>query len=119
MGYRALGVRVRSDMHLVDYRVEAQRLIDRILVVEPVNLVALLERARLAAELRDIATLRRVLDGIGVRRATDLGESGDPDVRYILKWDVLPPNHDRKRSGPLPPPAMLRLYKLVRTAGGA
>ena len=28
MGHRALGVWVRPDMHLVDYRVEAQRLID-------------------------------------------------------------------------------------------
>ncbi len=46
----------------------------------------------------------------------DLGGSGDPDVRYVLKWDVLPPNYDRERRGPLPPPAMLRLYKLVRGA---
>ncbi len=57
-------------------------------------------------------------DGIGVRRAEDLGESGDPNVRYILKWDVLSANHDRKRSGPLPPPAMLRVYKIVRAAKG-
>ncbi len=53
-------------------------------------------------------------DGIGVRRADDLGESGDPNVRYVLPWDVLPPNHDRERSGPLPPDAMLRVCKLVR-----
>jgi hypothetical protein len=55
-------------------------------------------------------------DGIGVRRADDLGESGDPNVRYVLKWDVLPPNYDRKRSGPLPAAAMLRVYKLMRDA---
>ena len=52
--------------------------------------------------------------GIGVRRADDLGESGDPNVRDVLTWDVLPPNHDRERSGPLPPAAMLRVCKLVR-----
>jgi hypothetical protein len=55
-------------------------------------------------------------EGIGVRRAPDLGESGDQNVRYVLTWDVLPPNHDRKRSGPLPPASMLRVFKLVRRA---
>lgn len=55
-------------------------------------------------------------DGIGVRRADDLGKSGDPNLRYVLTWDVLPPNYDRRRSGPLPPPAMLRVCKLVRAA---
>ena len=53
-------------------------------------------------------------DGIGIRHTGDLGKSGDPNVRYILMWETLPPNYDRKRSGPLPPPAMLRLCKLVR-----
>ncbi len=47
--------------------VEAQQSIDRILAVQPSNLVALLERARLAAKLSDIETLRRTLDRIGVR----------------------------------------------------
>jgi hypothetical protein len=70
-----------------------------------------LPHSRLPAELTrpEIA-----FKGIGVRRADDLGQSGDPNVRYVLKWDVLPPNHDRKRSGPLPPPATLRVFKLVR-----
>jgi tetratricopeptide (TPR) repeat protein len=47
--------------------VEAQRLIDRILAVRPGNLVALLERARLAARQNDIETLGQTLDRIGVR----------------------------------------------------
>ena len=51
-----------------------------------------------------------------MRTAGDLGESGDPNVRYFLKWDVLPPNHDRplQTGDPRPPPAMLRVFKLVR-----
>ena len=55
-------------------------------------------------------------DGIGVRTASDLGESGDPNVRYILKWESLPPNHDQplQTGTPLPPPAMLRVFQLVR-----
>jgi len=46
---------------------EAQQLIDRMLAVQPGNLVALLERARLAAKRRDLETLRQTLDRIGAR----------------------------------------------------
>jgi FG-GAP-like repeat/Tetratricopeptide repeat len=46
---------------------EALRLVDRILAARPGNLVGLLERARLAAKLRDIERLRRTLDSIGQR----------------------------------------------------
>jgi hypothetical protein len=53
-------------------------------------------------------------EGIRVRRSLDLGESDDPNVRYVLAWDVLPANYDRKRSGSLPPAAMLRVFKLFR-----
>jgi hypothetical protein len=47
--------------------VEAQEQIASILAVDPGNLVALLERARLAAKLRDVETLRQTLERIGVR----------------------------------------------------
>jgi hypothetical protein len=53
-------------------------------------------------------------EGVGARQAGDLGKSNDPHVRYVLTWATLPANHDRPRNGPLPPPAMLRLCKLVR-----
>jgi hypothetical protein len=46
---------------------EAMQVIDRMLAVESGNLVALLERGRLAAELRDSETLRQTLDRIGAR----------------------------------------------------
>ncbi len=55
-------------------------------------------------------------DGMGVRHAGDLGESDDPNVRYILKWDALGPNHDRRPAGPLPPDATLSVFKLVQNA---
>ncbi len=54
-------------------------------------------------------------DQIGVQQAGDLGASGDPAVRYVLTWDTLPANHDRPRTGPMPPPATLRVIKLVRS----
>jgi hypothetical protein len=41
-------------------------------------------------------------DGVGVRHANDLGDSGSPNVRYVLTWETLPP------------PSMLRINKLVR-----
>lgn len=47
--------------------VDAAQLIERILAVQPENLVALLERARLAAKLQDLGALRQTLDRIGAR----------------------------------------------------
>lgn len=52
--------------------------------------------------------------GMGKKRASDRGDSGDPKVRYILQWETLPANRDRPRSGPLPGPSMLRLHKIVQ-----
>ncbi len=46
---------------------QSLRAIDRILAIQPGNLAALLEHARLAARLQDAETLRRTLDRIGAR----------------------------------------------------
>jgi hypothetical protein len=78
--------------------------------LEPMAAKFALPQSELPAEL---ARPEITFKGIGARRADDLGESGDPNVRYVLKWDVLPANYDRRRSGPLPPPATLRVVKLV------
>lgn len=48
-----------------------------------------------------------------IRRADDLGDSDQPQVRYLLQWETLPANHDKPRKGPLPAPSPLRLYKLT------
>ena len=41
-------------------------------------------------------------------------DSGKPSdgKRYMLRWETLPPNRDRKPEGELPGPSMLRLYVL-------
>ena len=39
------------------------------------------------------------------------GYSAD-GVRYVLKWETLPPNRDKPRPAPFPPPSMLHLFKL-------
>jgi hypothetical protein len=50
--------------------------------------------------------------GMGVRTAADLGDSDEPGVRYLLRWETLPSNRDRPHSGDPPPPCMLKVYKL-------
>jgi hypothetical protein len=50
--------------------------------------------------------------GLEIRRAGDLGDAGDPRVRYLLQWETLGPNQDRPREPPLPPPSRLRLIRL-------
>jgi tetratricopeptide (TPR) repeat protein len=63
--------------------VEAQQQIDRILAVQPGNLVALLERARLAAKVRAIETLRQTLDRIEIR-AEALSFALSDELREVL-----------------------------------
>lgn len=65
------------------------------------------------------ATLRKVkstFPEMQVKWAGDLGESGEKDVRYALRWETLGPNRDRPRTGALPPATELRLYKLKARA---
>lgn len=61
---------------------------------------------------RELNRLESDFSGIAIRRAVDLGSSGDASVRYVLQWETLGSNHDRPRTGPLPKPSKLRLYKL-------
>lgn len=49
---------------------------------------------------------------MGVRTASDLGKSDEPGVRFLLRWETLPANRDRPRTGKLPPPSKLKLFEL-------
>ena len=42
----------------------------------------------------------------------DSGDNNDPSARYVLRWETLPPHRDRPRTGPLPEPGDLVLYKI-------
>jgi hypothetical protein len=46
------------------------------------------------------------------RTCGDSGSSGRPGVRYMLRWETLGLNRDRKREGTPPPPSMLRLVRV-------
>jgi hypothetical protein len=52
--------------------------------------------------------------GMHVRQASEVvvGRKPELGVRYVLRWETLDANRDRPRTGPLPPPSMLRLIKL-------
>ncbi|MCP4643287.1 MAG: hypothetical protein GY851_22760, partial [bacterium] len=51
------------------------------------------------------------VSGMQVRWRSDSGTSGEPGVRYVLRWETLGPNRDHARDVE-PPASRLRLYKL-------
>ena len=51
--------------------------------------------------------------GLEVRLAKDSGSTGRLDLFYFLRWETLPDNRDQPRTGPLPPPSILRVYELI------
>lgn len=73
-------------------------------------------RGALPAEILELESAR---PGMGVRTAEDLGQSDEPGVRYLLRWETLPSNRDRPRPGDPLPPSMLKLYKLSTPASPA
>ena len=65
----------------------------------------------------ELAVPESSFPGMEVQWANDLGESPQPGIWYMLRWESLKPNRDRPRTGPLPPPSMLRVIK-VASGGG-
>lgn len=62
---------------------------------------------------QSIRAVESPVAGMQVRWAADLGSSGEPGVRYVLRWETLPANRDKPREGTPPPPSPMRLYKLI------
>jgi len=50
--------------------------------------------------------------GLLVQTRGDLGDSGEENTRYVLKWETLNRNRDKPRPEPWPEPSRLYLYKL-------
>ncbi len=50
--------------------------------------------------------------GIRARIAYDRGDDSDPDTRYVLRWETIGANRDRKPPEPHPEPSRLMLYRL-------
>jgi len=77
--------------------------------LKPVKVIPAVE-STMPAELKK---LESTFKGMAVRIGGDLGKSPEPSVRYVLRWETLSVNRDRRRRAPAPKPSMLRLYKLV------
>ena len=59
----------------------------------------------------ELSKLESNFPGLGVQRMSDIGDPGDPNVRYVLKWETLGRNRDRKRETTVEP-SKLKLYRL-------
>ena len=69
-------------------------------------------RARAAAERPGrIGKVESSVPGMSVRTCGDAGQSDEPGVQYLLRWETRPPNRDRPYEGDPPPPSMLRVYQ--------
>jgi hypothetical protein len=60
----------------------------------------------------ELAKVEGTFPGLAVKWADDSGASGQPNIRYALRWETLDANRDLPRQGQLPPPSMLRLYAI-------
>ncbi len=61
---------------------------------------------------RVLGKLESGFPGMHVKTQGDSGTSGEPGVRYYLRWEALGPNRDRPREKPWPEPSMLRVYRV-------
>jgi hypothetical protein len=61
----------------------------------------------------EIANVTSTFPEMLVQWAGDAGKSTDSGSRYVIRWETLGQNRDQPRTGPLPEPTMLRLYKLT------
>jgi hypothetical protein len=62
--------------------------------------------------LRPEGKVESSFPGMLVKWSGDLGKS-DAGTTYRLRWETLPPNRDRPRDPPWPPPSMLRVVSLT------
>jgi hypothetical protein len=60
----------------------------------------------------ELARIEGAFPDLQVNWADNSGASGEPDLRYALRWETLEANRDQPREGQLPPPSMLRLYAI-------
>ena len=61
---------------------------------------------------REIGKIISKFPGMKTKIAVSKGAVVDPNTRYLLRWETLGSNRDRKPKEPLPDPVMLKLYKL-------
>jgi len=81
---------------------------DKVLVLDAKTLKQVREEAYTYPFPEEINVVESSFPGMMVNTRFDAGKPAD-GKRYMLRWETLPPNRDRKREGALPEPSMLRL----------
>lgn len=67
---------------------------------------------------RELDRLESTFPGMEIRRAGDLGDAPEKGVRYLLQWETVGVNRDKRPPAVPPGPGMLKLHKLVATSAG-
>ncbi len=83
-------------------------------ILDPQTLKPIGQKPKPPSLPAEITKIQSDFPGMGVHQSADTGDSGDPNTRYILRWETLPTNRDQQPPGPIPPAVPLRLYKLQR-----
>jgi len=82
---------------------------DKVLVLDATTLKYVREDAYTYPFPEEINTVESTFPGMRVNTRFDSGKPAN-GKRYMLRWETLPANRDRKPDGDLPEPSMLRLY---------
>ena len=61
---------------------------------------------------KSLRPVRSKFPEMQVKSVSDLRKPSPAEGRYILRWETLGPNRDKPRTGPLPSPSELWLYRL-------
>jgi len=71
-------------------------------------------QVRKPASPAQLSKLEGTFKGLQVRTSSDLGESENAKIRYLLKWETQPANRDKPWPEPWPEASQLYLYKLKK-----
>lgn len=52
-------------------------------------------------------------EGMEIRHTFDVGTAADDPARYLLQWESLGANRDKRPPEPHPQPSLLRVHKLI------
>jgi hypothetical protein len=87
---------------------------DRELILDGKTLRLIEERPYTYSYPTSIDLVESSFPEMSVRKSFDSGKAPGEKMFYLLRWETLPANRDVMREGELPPPSMLKLYKIVK-----
>jgi hypothetical protein len=87
---------------------------ERELILDSKTLRLIEERPYTYSYPTSIDSVESSFPEMSVRKSFDSGKVPEEKMFYLLRWETLPSNRDVMRKGKLPPPSMLKLYKIIR-----